>query len=77
MFLTAIGSSGSCSTARKLSSPTHVAACTRFVCCSDMITVRTIGYHENAAKTNSIGKRNSSVVSPPPRTQVIGVCRAR
>src|ERR1700749_659298 len=42
-----------------------------------MITVRTIGYHENAPKIASIGSRNSSVVRPPPRTHVTGVRRAR
>ena len=62
--------------ARKLSSPTQVAGCTRFVCCSDMITVRTIGYHENAPKISSRGSRKTTVVSPPPRTQVTGVRRA-
>ncbi len=75
MFFTAIGNRGSCNTARKLSIPTHVGACTRFVCCSDMITVRTIGYHENAPNTNSSGSRKRSVVSPPPRTHVAGECR--
>jgi hypothetical protein len=39
--------------------------------------VRTIGYHENAPKMKSIGSRNTSVVSPPPRTHVTGVRRAR
>ena len=76
VFLTAIGSSGSCSTSRKLCEPDPASrGCTRFVCCSDMITVRTIGYHENAPKTRSIGSRKSSVVSPPPRTHVTGVRR--
>ena len=42
-----------------------------------MITVRTIGYHENAPKTRIIGSRKSSVVRPPPRTHVTGVCRTR
>jgi hypothetical protein len=41
-----------------------------------MITVRTIGYHENAPKTNNIGKRKISVVRPPPRTHVTGLRRA-
>ena len=42
-----------------------------------MITVRTIGYHENAPKTSSIGRRKSNVASPPPRTHVTGVRRLR
>ena len=77
VFSTAFGSCGSSSTLRKLSSPTQVAGCTRFVCCSDMITVRTIGYHENAPKMASIGSRKTSLVRPPPRTQVAGDRRAR
>src|SRR5437868_7869158 len=42
-----------------------------------MIAVRTIGYQENAPKTNSIGSRNTSVDNPPPLTQVSGVRRTR
>ena len=68
---------GRATTRSKFWNPTHVAGCTRFVCCSDMITVRTIGYHENAPKTNSSGSRKSSVVRPPPRTHVSGVRRRR
>src|ERR1700693_2251066 len=62
-------------TALKFWSPTHVAGCTRFVCCSDMTTVRTIGYHENAVKTNRSGNRRMSVDSPPLRAHVSGVRR--
>src|SRR5579862_5616953 len=64
-------------TVEKFANPTHVAGWTRFVCCSDMITVRTIGYQENAPKMHSIGSRKSSVVRPPPRTHVPGVRRGR
>src|SRR5580765_4431189 len=42
-----------------------------------MTTVRTIGYHENAPNTSSIGSRKRNVVSPPPLTQVRGERRAR
>ena len=48
----------------KLSSPTHVGACTRFVCWNAMTTVRTIGYHENAPKTSSSGSRKSERREP-------------
>ena len=50
---------------------------TRFVCCNDITTVRTIGYHENAPKTSSSGSRKSSVDRPPSRTHVSGERRAR
>jgi hypothetical protein len=42
-----------------------------------MITVRTIGYHENAPKTSSKGRRKTTVESPPFLTHVAGVRRAR
>src|SRR5439155_24102495 len=64
-------------TTRKFCSPTQLAGCTRFVCCSDMTTVRTIGYHENAPKTNRSGNRKTTVDSPPPLTHVSGVRRER
>src|SRR5947208_10716731 len=77
VFLTAIGSSGSWITARKLSSPTHVGAATRFVCCNDITTDLTIGYQENAPNTSSSGSRKTSVERPPPRTHVNGERRSR
>ncbi len=65
-------------TARKLSSPTHVGACTRFVCWNDITTVRTIGYHENAPKTSEQREQEEEASTRPPlRTQVSGVRRAR
>ncbi len=57
-------------TVPKFESPTQVAGSTRFVCCNDIVTRRTIGYHENAPKTASSGNRKNSVVRPPPRTHV-------
>jgi hypothetical protein len=41
-----------------------------------MITVRTIGYQENAPKIRSIGKRKKSVERPPCLTHVTGLRRA-
>src|SRR5579862_8183220 len=63
-------------TVEKFANPTHVAGCTRFVCCSDMITVRTIGYHENAPKITSIGSRKANVARPSFVTQENGPRRA-
>src|SRR5579862_6669837 len=73
VFLTAIGNSGSWITAEKFDSPTQVAGSTRFVCCNDIVTRRTIGYHENAPKTKSSGNRKRSFQSPPRLIQVAGV----
>src|SRR5579863_3676043 len=73
VFLTAIGNSGSWITAEKFESPTHVAGSTRFVCCSDIVTRRTIGYHEKAPKTRSSGNRKRSFQRPPCLIQLAGV----
>ena len=65
-------------TALKFCSPTHVGACTRFVCWNDMTAVRTIGYHENAPKTTSSGQhedeRREAAACEPTSS---GVRRAR
>src|SRR3984893_9835965 len=68
-----MGNRGSWIPVAKFENPTQVAGCTRFVCCRDMITRRTIGYHENAPKTRSRGSRKRSFESPPRFTQVTGV----
>src|SRR3954452_8319243 len=77
VFFTAVKNKWSFQTLRKLSNPTHVGGAKRFVCWNDMMTSRTIGYHENAPKMSSIGSAKSSVVRPPLRTQVTGERLAR
>src|SRR5689334_3525890 len=64
-------------TALKLLQPTHVGACTRFVCWNAITTVRTIGYQENAPKMRSSGSMKANVESPPLRTHERGVRRTR